>query len=95
MSAQQMTTIIVIVIVNRIGFLGNICILLYAFNHIILRSNPQCSPWQGGPWRYTGSESLPQKKYALVNPKVVMLFIMTPNQLFFNSAFFKIKFVSK
>lgn len=64
-----MATIIVIVIVNRIGFLGNICILLYAFNHIILRSNPQCSPWQGGPWRYTGSESLPQKKYVLVNPK--------------------------
>lgn len=37
-----MTSIIVTVIVNRIAFLGNICILLYAFDHIILRG-------QGGP----------------------------------------------
>lgn len=66
MSAQQMTTIIVIVIVNRTGFLCNLCVLLFAFNHSILRSDPWCSPdWQGGP----SSESLPQKKSVSVNPK--------------------------
>lgn len=47
---KQMTAVTVIVIVNIIGFLRDLCILFFTFNDIILRNDPQASQdCQRGP----------------------------------------------